>query len=233
MRGHPCFIRRTMSRIFLIGNGKSATPEALNLLVSENCMGVNRIGLIYPYTRWRPNYYYKTDYTIGQNWLPEIMSHVLNAETCLLWDAFKNGADPLDINHHFISDGIGDTYPHVSFVPRCSHVFDGTGTWDDDHLCLGLNSALGMTQWAFELRFSEIYLLGFDGNYNLEQDDHCVPNYYDRKMDHDYVSRNNEKTMAAHELIHEKCPVMVYNCSEISVFKMHPYRDLKKVLNDK
>jgi hypothetical protein len=222
-------------RMILIGNGPSTTPEILDKLRLEDTMAVNRISLIYPKTKWRPTHYYKTDYTIGQNWLPEIMSHVLNYEQCLLWDAFKNGAAIEDINHHFIPDGIGDTYSNVRYVPRCSHVFEGTGTgvWDDTHFCLGLNSVLGMARWAVELGYDEIYMIGFDGNYREDKKDHCIENYYGQDMDVDYAKRNNEKTMEAHTLIYEKCPIPVYNCSKISVFGMHPYRDLEKVLNVK
>ena len=224
---------KNTNRVWLIGNGPSTTPAILDKLRLETTMAVNRIGLIYPQTAWRPQLYFKVDYTIGQNWLPEVMSHVLNYEQCLLWDAFRDGAAIDDINHHFIPDGIGNTYNNVRFEPRCSHVFEGTGTgvWDDSHFCLGLNSVLGMTRWAVELGYDEIYMIGFDGNYNKEQNDHCVKDYYGGAMDEDYVKRNNEKTMLAHELIKEKCPVPVYNLSKNSVFKMHPYRDIDEVLN--
>ena len=204
-----------MNRIFLVGNGASLKNTNMNLLIGKPSMSVNKIHLIYPFTKWRPTHYVKVDYSIfdsshPDDWRAEIMQHVDVGEKCLLWDAFYKGADPLDGNHEWIPDGIGDFHFNVRFVPRCEHHYLLKGEWHN--ICTGSNSILTMAIWAVELGFDEIVLVGCDGKYTVPTEDHFTPDYY-AVVDGEYEKRNNECVQRAHKIISENCPIPVYDAT--------------------
>src|SRR5690242_9816479 len=98
------------SRIFLVGNGSSLKKTNLDLLIGKPSMAVNKIHKIYDRTQWRPSHYVKVDLSVFEpvDWKAEVMQHINNGEQCLLWDAFRSGADWKDGNFEFVYDGIGD-----------------------------------------------------------------------------------------------------------------------------
>ena len=200
-----------MARIFLVGNGYSLKHTNLDLLIGHDSMAVNKIHKIYPFTNWRPTHFVKVDFSAfdPDGWKEEILAHVTNGEQCLLWDAFRAGADWKDGNFEFIYDGIGD-FPNIRYIPRCDHHYLLTGEWHN--LCTGLNSILTMALWAVELGYQEIVLVGCDGKYTTPPEDHFTDDYY-KTWDGDYATRNNTNIAAAHELIKQHCPVPVLDAT--------------------
>lgn len=43
-----------MREIWIVGNGPSVTPEVLDTLADKETFGLNLVGVMFPYTKWRP-----------------------------------------------------------------------------------------------------------------------------------------------------------------------------------
>jgi hypothetical protein len=203
-----------VAKIFLVGNGASLKQTNLDLLIDKPSMAVNKIHLFYKKTKWRPTHYVKVDYSVfdpkhPDDWREEILQHVTGGETCLLWDAFHSGADKNDGNYEWIPDGIGD-WRNVTYIPRCEHHYYLTGEWHD--YCTGLNSIVTMANWAYLLGFTEIVLVGCDGKFTDPKKDHMVASYY-KKVDGEYVKRNNDLIQKAHDLLAAKCPIPIWDAT--------------------
>lgn len=216
-----------MSVIFLIGNGASLKKTNLDLLIGHDSMAVNKIHKIYDRTKWRPTHYVKVDFSAfdPSDWKGEILGHVANGERCLLWDAFRAGADPHDGNYEFIHDGIG-YFENVRYIPRCQHHYARQGRWHS--ICTGLNSILTMVIWAVDLGYKEIVLVGCDGKYTTPKEDHFAEDYY-KAVDPDYANRNNVNIQAVHELINRYCPVPILDATVDGYLTMYEKVKLEDV----
>jgi len=214
------------SRIFLLGNGSSLKKTPLHLLKGQDVMGVNKIGMMdLPFDL---KYYVKVDFSAfdPNDWREEIMPHVENGELCLLWDAFRAGAEIGDGNREFIYDGIGD-FPNVCFIPRCKHHYLRQAAWHP--ICTGLNSIMTMVIWATVLDYDEIILVGCDGLYSTPQEDHFTEDYY-KAVDPDYANRNNVNIQAVHKLIAENCPIPIYDATVDGYLTQYPKVKLEDVV---
>jgi hypothetical protein len=197
--------------MFIVGNGVSLKKTDIDLLIGHDSMALNKIHKIYGTTKWRPTHYVKVDYSgfDPDNWKEEVLHHVNNGEHCLLWDAFRSGADPYDGNYEFIFDGIGD-FENVRYIPRCEHHYLRTAEWHN--ICTGLNSIVTMFIWAVELGYKEIVLVGCDGLFTTPAQDHFVEDYYNA-VDGDYTNRNNINIKKAHDMLSVSCPVPIYDAT--------------------
>lgn len=215
------------SRIFLVGNGASLKRTNLDLLIGHDSMALNKIYKIYPFTAWRPTHYVKVDFSAFDpgDWKEEILTHVRNGEQCLLWDAFRAGADPHDGNYEYIYDGLGD-FSNVRYIARCKHHYALKGEWHN--LCTGPNSILTMTLWAVELGYEEIILVGCDGKFTDPKKDHFIEDY-NKNVDFEYVTRNNTCVQAAHKIISENCPIPVYDATVDGYLTHYPKVRLEDV----
>jgi hypothetical protein len=218
------------SRIYLVGNGASLKQTNLDLLIGKDSMAVNKIHKIYSKTAWRPTHYVKVDFSAfdPDDWKGEVLGHVRSGEQCLLWDAFRAGADKYDGNYEFIPDGIGD-FPNVRYIPRCKHHYARTGAWHP--ICTGLNSILTMVIWAVELGYNEIVLVGCDGKFTNPKEDHFTEDYY-QTWDVGYAERNNTNTFMAHKIIKQSCPVPVLDATVNGHLTRYPKVRLEE-LNEK
>ena len=216
------------SRIYLVGNGASLKNTNLDLLAGQPSMAVNKIHKLYPYTTWRPTHYVKVDYSAfdPDNWKKEILQHAHLGEQCLLWNAFRAGAEKADGNYEFIHEGIGDFF-NVRYIPRCKHHYLRTGEWHN--ICTGLNSILTMAIWAVELGFEEIVLVGCDGRFSTPPEDHFIEGYY-KTWDPDYAERNNQNIRMAHEVIAQHCPVPVLDATVGGHLDCYPKVRLEDVI---
>jgi len=172
-------------------------------------MGVNKIGMMdLPFDL---RYYVKVDYSQfdGDDWKAEVMPHILKGTECLLWDAFRNGADKGDSNYKYIPDGIGWFY-NVTYIPRCKHHYARTVDWHG--ICTGLNSIVTMVIWAVELGYDEIVLVGCDGHFTHPAEDHFCDDYY-KTADSDYANRNNINIQMAHDFLIENCPIPILDAT--------------------
>lgn len=191
----------------------------MELLIGKDSMAVNKIHKIYRFTGWRPTHYVKVDYSAfdPDDWKLEVLQHINNGEECLLWDAFRAGANPYDGNFEYIPDGIGD-FQNARYIPRCEHHYLRTAAWHN--LCTGLNSIVTMALWAVELGYKEIVLIGCDGFFSNPKEDHFVEDYY-KKVDETYADRNNENITKAHALLHENCPIPIYDATVEGRLNIH------------
>lgn len=212
------------SRIFLIGNGASLQKTPLDLLRNEVTMGVNKIGAIF-----KPSFYVKIDYSQfdGNEWKDEVFPML--DRPCLLWDVFRDGeprnGEPFSDS---IPEGMGD-HPNVTWVSRCEHHGNKgyEGEWHDP-FCTAHNSIVTMAQWAVNLGFEEIYLVGCDGTFTDGITDHFMPYY--KTVDSGYLERNNKCVRMAHELIKRSCPIPVYNATLGGCIENHPRVDIFEIL---
>src|SRR5690348_846457 len=193
-------------------------------------MAVNKIHRIYGQTKWRPTHYVKVDFSAfdPDDWYAEILQHVRNGEQCLLWDAFRAGADPYDGNFEYIFYGIGD-FSNVRYIPRCGHHYLLQGAWH--HICTGLNSILTMVVWAVELGYTEIVLVGCDGKFTTPAEDHFDPGYY-KAIDGEYAKRNNDCVRRAHEVIAADCPVRIYDATVNGSLDFYPKVRLEEIVKE-
>lgn len=195
-------------------------------------MAVNRIHKIYDKTSWRPTHYVKTDFSTfdGGEWRSEVMQHIERGEKCLLWDYLRDGPPERSAFREYISDGLGEL-SNVTYVPRCEvHTNRIPQSWHLPEICTSPNSISVMAQWAVLLGYTEIYLVGCDGQFSTPDKDHFDTNYY-AAVDDDYERRNNEMVLGAHRLIKESCPVPVYNATVGGVLEMYPRVKLEDVVN--
>jgi hypothetical protein len=190
-------------------------------------MAVNKIQKFYAHTDWRPTHYVKVDFSAfdPDDWKAEILAHVTRGEQCLLWDAFRAGADPNDGNYEFIHDGIGD-FSNVQYIPRCNHHYELKGDWH--HFCTGLNSILTMALWAVKLGYKEIILVGCDGKFTTPAEDHFTADYY-KAVDPGYARRNNDCVGRAHDIIRESCPVPIFDATVDGHLTQYPKVKLEDV----
>jgi hypothetical protein len=223
-----------LKRVYLLGNGLSLKDIPVEFLRDVQTMGVNKIG-----AHFTPDYYVKVDMTVfaGENtWKDEVLPMVGAGIPCLLWDKFRDGEpDPNAAFGDSIPEGIGDQ-PNVRWVPRCEHHGIGPGqkgcstAWHSP-ICTAYNSISAMAQWAEELGFEEIILLGCDLNFSDGILDHFMPYY--KQVDSGYVERNNINAVAAHELIKKSCKIPVYNATPGGALTVWPRIDLHEMLRNR
>lgn len=207
-------------RMYLVGNGASLKQTNLDVIAGQPSMAVNKIHKFYDKTKWRPTHYVKVDYSTfdKDDWKAEVLPHIQNGEQCLLWDAFRAGADKNDGNYEYIPDGIGD-FPNVRYIERCKHHYQRTAAWHE--MCTGLNSIVTMAIWAVELGYDELVLVGCDGHFTNPKEDHFTDDYYET-WDKDYAVRNNLNILMAHEMISRNCPVPIYDATVNGYLEMYP-----------
>ena len=86
-------------RIFLVGNGPSLNNMNLDLLENEYSIGMNRIELLYPTTKWRPTHYIFTssncqDSKWGHKWSKSILNASNEEKTTpIIWRRFKDAIE--------------------------------------------------------------------------------------------------------------------------------------------
>lgn len=176
--------RHKGERCFIIGTGPSLRVEDLDVLKikGEITFASNKIFTIYPYTKWRPDYYCVTDYKVISQYYDEISkirdSEVLIAEIedsyeCRHLDREKLNKKNFNWFKIYYKEEWDDNeqqiLPCFSFDPT-KYIVDG-----------GISVTYAMIQWAIYMGFSELYLLGIDFFYKdmtgLSNADHFGHNY--------------------------------------------------------
>lgn len=142
-------------RIFVIGNGPSLNNTPLNMLINEYSIAMNRIAMMYPSTKWRPNFFVCTTTNIKYpSWRKDIMSTIdLGIET-FIWDKLFALVGERE-NVHYLN---------------CTHGKEVTNNpplnwWSNDiskRVCKYATSMLVALQISVYLGFKEIYILGAD-----------------------------------------------------------------------
>lgn len=141
-------------RCFIIGNGPSLRVEDLEKLKNEDCIGANEIHKIFNTTTWRPKYYLIMD-RYSKSTPEQIMD--IDCETVFLGDYYwrfnkvlRN--DAICLHQHYCYDE-----RHYDFSTDISKMIINSPT-----------VSFGAMQIMAYMGYSEIYLLGFDHNYEFE-----------------------------------------------------------------
>lgn len=174
-------------RCFVIGNGPSLRAKDLDHLQHELTFAVNKITEIFPYTQWRPTYYFVSDslYFSEQN---KRMGQ-LTEQTCLLLDAKL-----LDhIDDKWFQKAIWYNHiPRYNVIPEFSNC-------PDKMVYEGGSVLYQAIQFAVYMGVSEIYLLGVDNNFKKKilPDGREVLDLFSGDPAHFYSSGEEEKQIMA------------------------------------
>lgn len=143
-------------RCFIIGNGPSLQMADLERLKNEITFGMNKIYLAFDQTSWRPTYYLAQDIIMVPQFAADIDNCDVNVKfipndlkNCFSFSTKKN----FFLNH---MRSINDGYP-IAFSSDCSEV-----TYE------GCTVTYTSLQMAAFMGFSEIYLLGVDMSYSIQ-----------------------------------------------------------------
>ena len=147
-------------RVFIVATGPSLTSEYLNKLKHEVTISMNSIALLVDELNWEPTYYVVQDFEIFHRLKDAIFnlkkSKVLIGHNVSWKYSFpeKFVQFPIDFLGHLHSDysTLNTRFSKNAFV----RVFDG---YTVGYSCL---------QLAYFMGFSEIYLVGFDANYQSD-----------------------------------------------------------------
>lgn len=136
----------------IIGNGPSLRVEDLEMLYSLKIptFACNRINLIFSQTKWRPTYYFMSD---GK-----------------LIAQYKDDIEGVSCDHRFFPKSYRDTIKNGVFYNTLWFDYENEGKFS-------LNAAEGvyaacsvtteMIQFAYYMGFAEIYLIGVDFSYSI------------------------------------------------------------------
>lgn len=153
----------------------------------------NRIHHIYPFTRWRPTYYVRTEPPMGGDpvsFFEECKLHIAAGEKCI----FPHWEEEVGI------------HPNVEFINTCHHYkypADHKKTPQEWHLPMVCDFGTVLTaamQIAVLKGYSRIFLVGCDltGGHFSEKDNGLTQTELWRK---------------AHEIAKKSCPIPIYNAT--------------------
>lgn len=152
-------------RCFIIGNGPSLRISDLDRLKEEDCFGVNRIFHIFDQTEWRPKYYVVADRSVIFEQIPKNLNYLTGCcEQIFLNSCVFPGVSKNDIKENV----------HFPYINIFDNNKDGSPYFADDiedQIYHGSTVTYICIQLAVYMGYSEIYLLGIDHNYNIQNKD--------------------------------------------------------------
>ena len=144
-------------RCFIIGNGASLSPADLDMINGEESFASNQIFRIFEYTKWRPTYYLIQD-RYAEIRPEEILS--IDCENVFLSDYYCR------FNRVLRPDFI---------QLKCKYEFPRKPTAFSEHIekyyIVSPTVSYMAMQIAAYMGYSDIYLIGFDHNYQYELND--------------------------------------------------------------
>lgn len=149
-------------KCFVIGNGPSLKIEDLEKIQSQGykTFACNRVYLAFNQTSWRPNYYFMSD-------------DKLIAQ-------YDGNIGDIDIKNRFFPLKCKETIKKGNFYNTLPLDYENEGRFSKDAF-EGVYQAGTITsemiQFAFYMGFKEVYLIGVDFSYNINE----------KKEDHTYV----------------------------------------------
>lgn len=159
---HNCYKGK---RCFIIGNGPSLKAEDLEVIKNEISFATNFIYTIYPYTNWRPTFYITQDTLFANKifnnpeTILEMTKSCVAAFTSVWLKAFEFRDNP-DLEKLFF------------YKTKYTYEENGMPFFSDDvskQIYLIGTVTYTMLQLAVYMGFSEIYLLGMDNQYAVEE----------------------------------------------------------------
>lgn len=222
-------------RCFIIGNGPSLKPDDLELLNNEITFGTNRIYGIYNKTKWRPTYYCIQDYMLINDLINDIIPKTKESKIRFFpinnyLKHYKILNRQKNIKYFYLNiKGFNPTLPNFS-EDISKEVFEGqTITY----------TAL---QIAIYMGFKEIYLLGIDHSYSIEENKNGViehkntTDYFngaptDGITKRPYNIDNTTLAYIAARRYAEKIGVKIYNATRGGKLDVFERIDFEKLLN--
>lgn len=217
-------------RCFIVGNGPSLRNTNLDLIKNEFSFAMNRIGLIYDKTEWRPNYFVcPTGNSQRKNWKADIEKSVRLGIPCWFWNQdynkklYSDYKNIIYVNckHHKESNQYFKEGPPLSwFSTECHNWMSKYGT-----------SLITAMQMAFYMGFKEIYLLGCDLGFDKKE--HHFSKEYDKGAFLKGLSLDKSMT-SAHRLMKkagDEYNVKIYNASLGGSLDVYEKVDYEKIFN--
>jgi len=227
-------------RLFVIGNGPSLNKTPLYLLQNEYTMCFNRFNLMYERLGWKPDFYVVIDDLVVKDNAAEINKEALpNVKYAFFPDIHPSNVDFTKYIDH--RDNVlwfyADKPAFQADLPNCGH--NKTV----------VNAGLQVAAW---LGFTDIYLIGVDMNFDVQQkvkkqnsrnwvaqehdQNHFDPRYFGkgRKYHNPTVHEMIEKFEEGKKFF-DKLGVKIYNAGiggKLEVFPRVDYISLFKTLSD-
>lgn len=211
----------------IVGNGTSLTAEQLNRVGEAGVQSIacNRINLIYPETKWKPDYYVHPESLAPD--VPYIQENIDLGIECY-------------VGEHFIKQGIVAA-PNVTFIKDCHHHlhnFDSQEVPDEWHFpqpCTFGGSVNFAMQTAVLKGFTELILIGCDLKYKTRNRSHFSPAYeHGGEQSPFYAARNAfyGHVQALNYIRRRKLNVTVINATEGGALELWERKKLKDVIEN-
>lgn len=211
----------------IVGNGPSLKETPLDL-IKYPTFAMNRIGLIYSNTKWRPTYFIcPTGNSKREDWKKDILKSVSLGIPCWFWDTSYNRK-------------IYGSYSNVEFLNCTQHKESATIYQDPPLEWFSTNpnkfvskygtSLLVAMQLAFYMGFKKIYLVGCDLGFS-KQKHHFSEKY--NLGGHAPLSKLDGTMIAAHKLSKkagEKYNVEIYNATPKGSLKVYPMVGFNEII---
>ncbi|MGM9536197.1 MAG: 6-hydroxymethylpterin diphosphokinase MptE-like protein [Intestinibacter sp.] len=141
-------------KCFVIGNGPSLKVEDLEKIQSQGykTFACNRVYLAFSQTNWRPDYYFMSDEKLIEQYDGEI--------------------GDISLNNRFFPLKYKETIKKGNFYNAIQFNYENEGRFSKDAfegVCPAGTVTSEMIQFAFYMGFTEIYLIGVDFSYNINQ----------------------------------------------------------------
>lgn len=164
-------------RCFIVGNGPSLTINDLEKIKGEDSFAVNRIYKLFDKTDWRPTYYFSQDDRIVDEIVSDLPIMLKECQGVFVnscgYDLVSKEIKKSNNMNFIYIDNIHDTFPELP-----SFSFNVTA-----HFVEGYTVAYACIQMAVYMGYSEIYIIGTDHSY-------CVNQTSDGKIERDDTIQN-------------------------------------------
>ena len=214
-----------MSKIFVVGMGPSLGHIDVDSLIGSPTIAAGRIHLLYDDTEWRPDMWVCTDRKLNPEVDKDVKVHLDEGIEC--WVAGDIAFEELQHRPWEGEEGwFWWKYPNANIILPCTHWLKFLpDSWHLPHVCTFGGSGMSAIQIAVKKGYSEIYLLGFDGEYE-EGNLHVIDEYETEEWDEYFISQQNKKLEIAQQILEEEADKM-----DLHIQKVETQKELEKILN--
>lgn len=214
-------------RCFIILTGPSLTLEDVNMLKNETTFAVNSCIKLFSKTTWRPNYYVITDRLVYQSIGNELENSDL---TCPIFYS-RNGLRTK------IKKDSALPFKALYFHHFINFLTNGKSTlgWSND-ISKGIADApscvYAVMQIAYFMGFKEVYVIGADCNYSMDNQHSKVANYTPKVK----ISKNaGQHVLKAWRSIKKHLDykdMKVYNATRGGMLELFPRVNLEDIIKE-
>lgn len=219
-------------RCFIIGNGPSLQIEDLELISGEFSFAVNRIYNVYEKTKWRPSFYYTQEMTLPNRTesLEEFLSSFLRSSTSLNFLPYIKGMNKVKSKYNCVFFPVYMDY--CEYLKKPINRFSLDCSKEIVHAYTSLYSVL---QIAIYMGFKEIYLLGVDGAYRVNNAHFYDDVYGDKRLFEtkritDRLTENINRGFDGMKAASERYDFKIYNCTRGGSLEKFPRCNLENLM---